>query len=154
MTLSKHISLAVAAIALSTAMAHAGDDRGAVGTWSPLVEDARYFDRTVLVLGKGGRFAAFVAGRPAPETHLSESDSLYAAAGSWELHEDGGELVLTFDNTAAKSAPGTTLYLQMLLLGDDLQPYPGMEDRSPLAATAWRRSEDTPGGWPESRASR
>lgn len=154
MTLSKLASLAVAAIALSATCAHAGDDLGAAGTWLPFRDDANYSDRTALVFGRDGRFAAFVAGDQDPQTSLAESGGLYAASGSWKLYADGGELVLTFDSSAARSLPGMTLHLQMLLLGDALLPYPGMEGRSPIAATAWRRSEDTRSGWSGSRIAR
>ena len=143
MSLSKFASLIAAAVVLSAATAHAGDHPRAGGVWRPAVENADYSDRTVLILGSSGRFAALVERHPASETALPEADRLAAASGSWALYEDGGELGLTFDNPAAQAAPGTTLYLQMLLLGDELQPYPGLEGRSPIAATAWRRSEDT-----------
>jgi hypothetical protein len=56
------------------------------------------------------------------------------------LSEDGGEVVLTFDY-GRREVPGAAVYLQMLLLGAELHPYPGMEERSPIAATSWQKAE-------------
>ena len=116
-----------------------------VGAWQPMAADARYSDRTVLMFSEEGRFAALVA---------HDSRPLNAASGSWMLADDGGELVLAFDDGQTRRKPGTTRYLQMLLLGGELHPYPGTERRSPLAATSWHRVDDAFSSGAVDRASR
>jgi hypothetical protein len=51
------------------------------------------------------------------------------------LGEDGGELELTLDPPTRASTSEERRFVQMLLLGDELHPYPGLEDRSPVAST-------------------
>lgn len=133
------LKIATLAAVLSTSPAFSEDarDHDVVGAWQPVTADTGYADWTVLVFNGEGRFAALVA-------HGLET--LDAAGGSWMLAEDRGELVLAFDNSQAEEAPGTTRYVQMLLLGSELRPYPGMAGRSPLAETAWRRVD---GGYGE-----
>ncbi len=153
MSLLERAALATAAIALSVSTALAGDQQGAGGTWLPVA--AHYSDHTVLILGDNGRFAALVASnRQAADGGTGDPDGLDAASGTWALAEDGGEVVLAFDNLSARPAPGATRFVQMLLLGDELHPYSGMEDRSPVALTVWRRGEDALASAPEERAAR
>ena len=128
------LKIATLAAILSASPAFADN---VVGAWQPMTGDSGHADWTVLVFNGEGRFAALVAPGPG---------RLDTAGGSWTLGEDGGELVLTLDDPSAREAPGTARYLQMLLVGDELHPYPGMAGRSPLAETAWRRaggSQDT-----------
>ena len=122
----------VAVLVLSAASAFADDARNQcpVGTWQPRVTEARAAGPTVLIFNEAGRFAALVAHR---------TGSLHSASGTWTLQDNGGEVVLAFDEPPAKYLLGTSRYLQMLLLGDELHPYPGTSYRSPLAATSWRR---------------
>jgi hypothetical protein len=133
MSLLKFAALAAALLSTAPAFADDARDRHVVGAWQPLTADARYSDQTVLVFGGDGRFAALVVDDP---------DTLDTASGSWMLAEDEGELVLTLDTRSSQKAPAPTRYLQMLLLGDELTAYPGMEDRSPIAATPWRKVDD------------
>lgn len=123
------LKIAALAAVLSASPALADD---VVGAWHPMTGDTGHADWTVLVFNHEGRFAALVA---------HGSGGLDTAGGSWTLGEDGGELVLAFDDPQAGEAPGTARYLQMLLLGGELHPYPGMASRSPLAETAWRRAD-------------
>ena len=145
MPLLKCITLAAFIVTASSAVADDARDQGLVGAWKPSATDAHDNEWTVLVFNDAGRFAALVAHGP---------ESLDAASGSWALAEDGGEVVLAFDNRSTKPRPGTTRYLQMLLLGDELRPYPGMANRSPIAATSWHRVDDAFAAGPEDRASR
>jgi hypothetical protein len=151
----KYAALAATAIALSAPTALAGEARGPAGTWQPDAVETHFGDRTVLILGDNGRFAALVARKPeASVGEAVDADGLDAASGTWILAEDGGEVVLTFDNSSARPAPGTTRFLQMLLLGDELRPYPAMEGRSPIAANSWRRIDDALASTSGERAAR
>lgn len=134
MSLLKFATLAAAILSAASAFADDVRDHDVVGAWQPV--PASYADWTVLVFNGEGRFAALVA---------HGTGTLDTAGGSWTLAEDGGELVLAFDNPATPDAPGTARYLQMLLLGSELRPYPGMAGRSPLAETVWRRVDVGPG---------
>ena len=114
---------------------------GAVGIWLPHpVGD--YSARSVIIIGNDGRFAALVGLEEEGKGMEGSVDGLNAVSGSWELADDGGELVLTLDNHLSRNVPGATRYLQMLLLGDELLPYPGTEQRFLIAATSWLRSKD------------
>lgn len=139
--------LLLATLAFSVVPAAAGE-RGPVGTWEPLAAEGRYADATMLVFDEAGRFAALVA-RP-----VSRPDGLTVASGSWALSEDGGELVLTLDPPTRTGTPGERRFVQMLFLGEELRPYPGMRGRSPVAATAWRRMEGALASGLEERAAR
>jgi hypothetical protein len=137
----------LAALALSVAPAAAGE-RGPIGSWQPLAAEGRYTDATMLVFDEVGRFAALVA-RP-----VSRPNGLTVASGSWTLSEDGGELVLTLDPPTRAGTPGERRFVQMLFLGEELRPFPGMRGRSPVAATAWRRIEGALASGMEERAAR
>lgn len=115
--------------------------RGVVGTWVPHPME-HHSVRSAMIVGSDGRFAMIVAPRENREKKTGAVDGLNAVSGSWELADDGGELVLTLDNHLPRNVPGTTRYVQMLLLGDELRPYPGMEKRFPIAATSWLRAND------------
>jgi hypothetical protein len=123
----------LAALMLAASHARAGDGEAPklAGTWGPATAEIGRSDPTVLVFAPTGRFAALVSG-----------EELDVARGSWNLGEDGGEVVLAFDGPSGAQGPGTTRYLQMLLVGDELRPYPGMADRSPIARASWRRIDE------------
>ncbi|WP_152529677.1 hypothetical protein [Aliihoeflea sp. 2WW] len=103
---------------------------GAVGIWLPHPVEG-YSARSVMIIGSDGRFATFVAPREDGKRTKGGADGLNAVSGSWDLADDGGEFVLILDNHLSRKMPGATRYLQMLLLGDELYPYPGMENRFP-----------------------
>lgn len=172
MSLMKYVVLTCVLLSASSAAAGEIRDRSLIGTWRPVAADAPYADWTVLVFSGDDRFAAIV-GRHAKTARTEEVpdaggalplpvsgaalsrtatsglvalEDLDAASGSWMLGEDGGEVVLAFDSRTAKEVPGTTLYVQMLLLDDQLHPYPGMAGRSPVAATTWHRVDEAVAG--------
>ncbi len=149
MSLPKLFTLA--ALVLSTSPASAGEtgDRGLVGTWQPMAAETHYADATVLIFNEEGRFAALVAQSPE-----AESNGLATTSGTWTLGEDGGEVVLELDQPSQGRTPGSSVFVQMLLLEDELHPYPGMEDRSPVAAIVWRRALEALASGQEERASR
>jgi hypothetical protein len=145
MSLLKFAAVATALLSAASALADDARTQDVLGAWQPRSADVSYAPWTVLVFSEDGRFAALVTDGPG---------KLDPVSGKWMLAQDQGELVLAFDNPSVRQAPGTTRYLQMLLLGDELAAYPGMEDRSPIAATPWRRVLDASSSGPERRAAR
>lgn len=158
MSLMKY-TLAAVLLSASSVLAGETPEPDPAGAWRPVAAEALYASGTVLVINGAGRFAALVARRPTglrhddtlplpvaaeparPAAELVVPDELNAASGRWTIGEDGGEVVLVFDNPSAEEKPGSTLYLQMLLIDDELHPYPGTSNRSPIAGTIWRRAD-------------
>jgi hypothetical protein len=143
-----------------TAEGSAGQSHGeaVVGAWKPGQAEAPGW--ALLVFDRAGRFSMLAARAPhgtnsryeqnfpsfptviaEPERcgqHTTICSSTEILSGSWSLGIDGGEVVLSFDNWQP-GHPSWTRYLQLLLIGDALHPYPDMRGRSPVASTSWLR---------------
>lgn len=148
MSLLKYMTLV--AVSFATTMPVAADQR-LIGVWHPITVEADHADWSVLVFSHDQRFSALTA----RDTNQLTSDDLIAVAVSesssrthaeWvstvvsgvvTIGVDGGEVVLAVDGT-----PGRARYVQMLLLGNELHPYPGMVERSSIATKSWRRVDD------------
>lgn len=162
-SLAAALTLSVAASSpLAPALASERDIRSGietlVGAWKPAQADAPGW--ALIVFDRGGRFSMLAARAPHALTSrygekfpslpaapadpekcgmsaaiCSSTETLY---GSWTLGIDGGEVVLAFDGWEP-THPSWTRYLQLLLVGDELRPYPGTRGRSPIASTSWLR---------------
>lgn len=161
MALALTISVAIGSAPTTTAAEEPSPElhgESLVGAWKPAQADAPGW--ALLVFDRSGRFSMLAVRAPqtassrygeefpsfpaaiADPEHCGVSVAICSSTetlnGSWMLGIHGGEVVLAFDGWKPDH-PSWTRYLQLLFVGDELRPYPGMRGRSPIASTTWLR---------------